>query len=247
MQFELKHEIHRGLFVLFCIFAFSFAACTLTGKPNEPTAFTQPAPSLTVTAICDPSESRIVCEDRLTAQHITPPASPLLDAEFLTAEAAYQTQLALRSIVVEPPITTPTPSFIILSSQEDGLVRVRTRSSYQELPLFEVTFVGAIWRPEATIDGPVLIHTTIDGCELYLQAGGMGMTETPIITQLELAGYPVEAREFRQSRLLSYGFSADGGYYAFRLDMPQGVSTSDVGKCRTDGEMVIGTFRLMAN
>lgn len=144
-------------------------------------------------------------------------------------------------------MTTPTPSFVLLSGEKQGVTHFRGRSGYQEHPLFEVMFADIIWRLEDTIDGPVLIHTIIDGCKLHLQAGGIGMTEAPIITQLELAGYPVEAREFRQSRLLSYGFSAGGGYYAFRLDMPQGVSTSDVVKCRTDGEMVIDTFLLVAN
>lgn len=119
------------------------------------------------------------------------------------------------------------------------------RSAYQERPLFEIEYAKDTWQLEEMGGDPVLVHTTIEDCRLFLMAGGMGMKEAPIITQQELAGYPVEVREFRQTGVISYGFSIDRSYYAFDLFFPPSAAESVIAECRSAGEIVLDTFRLI--
>jgi len=121
----------------------------------------------------------------------------------------------------------------------------RGRSAYQERPLFEIEYAEDAWRLEETTSGPALVHNTIEGCRLFLMAGGMGMEEAPIIVQQKFAGYPVEVREFRQTGMVSYGFSIGRSYYGFDLLFPSSASKSTVEECRSASEIVLDTFRLI--
>jgi hypothetical protein len=51
-------------------------------------------------------------------------------------------------------------------------------------------------------------------------------------------------REFRQSGVISYGFSVEGAYYGFSLLFPPDADESEVRECQVSGEAVLDTFRL---
>lgn len=120
----------------------------------------------------------------------------------------------------------------------------RGRSSYQELPRFEVAYPENVWRMVATDDGPVLVHSRITGCKLSLMAMGMGMPEAPQISQQELAGYTAEVRSFPHSGLISYGISAADGYYLFGIMLPENTGRATLTACQAAGEAVLNTFQL---
>jgi hypothetical protein len=236
----------KTLLLFLCVLAAGAITACATAEVNRPTVLSQAQTTSTPTStiVCDPSESRIVCEDRLASQKITPPPSPKLNAEFLTAEAEYHQKLLEWTPTPEPPITTPTPSYLLAAHPQEGLLIFRGRSAYQEHPRFEVTFDSHAWQLEDSQEGPVLIHHTVEGCRVVLMAIGRSMMEMPTIMQKELAGYPVEVRKFRQSGLISYGFSIERAYYAFVLLIPPDADDSAVKECQISGETVLDTFRL---
>lgn len=246
MFLKMQPAFSRTFLLFLCVLAAGAATACAPAEVNHPAVLLQAQTTLTPTStiVCGPSESRIVCEDRLASQTITPLPPPTLSAEFLTAEAEYQQNLLEWPPTPEPPITTPTPSYLLAPHSQEGLLIFRGRSAYQEHPRFEVTFDSNLWRLEEHEEGPVLIHRTIEGCRLVLMAIGRGMIEMPTILQKELAGYPVEVREFRQSGLISYGFSMEQAYYGFGLQIPPDAGDSAVKECQVSGERVLDTFRL---
>jgi hypothetical protein len=247
MPFGTQCTFSKTFLLLLSMLTAGVVAACATAEVNRPTVLlqAQATSTPTPTIVCDPSESRIVCEDRLASQKITPLPPPQLSAEFLTAEAEYQQNLLKWTPTPEPPTPTPIyfPYLLTPHPQEDLLI-FRGRSAYQEHPRFEVTFDSKLWRLEDSEEGPVLIHNTIEGCRVVLMAIGRGMIEMPTILQKELAGYPVEVREFRQSGFISYGFSIDEGYYPFLLSFMPGANESAARECQVAGEAVLDTFRL---
>lgn len=238
-------DFQNLLILLSMLLAFTASACTTVGNANRPIEskrIISPSPPV---AICEPGDPRIVCEDRWASQRITPLPPHTPSASFLTAEAEYGQLLGQLTLTPAPPTLTPTPSFLLLRGQKDGIMLYRGRSAYQERPLFEIEYAEETWRLEETNSGPVLVHNTIEGCQLFLEAGGMGMKEAPIITQQELAGYPVEVRKFRQTGRVSYGFSIGRSYYGFDLFFPPSAAESVIAGCRSAGEIVLDTFRLI--
>ncbi|HHW88299.1 MAG TPA: hypothetical protein GX400_19100 [Chloroflexi bacterium] len=243
---RIQCTFSKTLLLFLCVLVAGATTACAMNEVNRPTVLSQAQTTATPTPtiVCDPSESRIVCEDRLASQKITPPPPPELSAEFLTAEAEYQQNLLEWTPMPEPPITTPTPSYLLTPHPQEGLLIFRGRSAYQEHPRFEVTFDSNLWRLEEYEEGPVLIHRTIEGCRVVLMAIGRGMIEMPTILQKELAGYSVEVREFHQNGLISYGFSVERAYYAFVLLFPSDTDDSAVRECQVSGEAILDTFRL---
>jgi hypothetical protein len=238
-------DLPKLLIFFLMVFASTASACTMVGNANRPPeaerVISPPPPTVT----CEPGESRIVCEDRWASQRITPLPPHTPSASFLTAEAEYRQSLVRLTLTPEPPTPTPTPSWLVLQGQKEGMLLYRGRSAYQEHPRFEIEYAEDKWRLEGIHSDPVLVHNTIEGCRLFLRAGGMGMKEAPIIMQQEFAGYLVEVREFRQTGVISYGFSIDRSYYAFVLFFPPSAAQSVIAECRSAGEIVLDTFRLI--
>lgn len=222
------------------LLAVALSACT-TANNTSPTASGQLVVSPTPTPLCEPYESSIVCKDRLASQRITPVPPNTPSAVFLTAEAEYQQWLAQVTPTPWPPAPTPTPSYVLLPGLQAGALVLRSRSLYQEHPLFELVYAEEAWRLEDTDDGPVLVHNTIENCRLLWMSSPIDTPETPIIKQKKLAGYQIEVYEFHQTGVVSYGFSIDKNYYSFILY----ATGNSWNECQTAVETVLNTFRLV--
>lgn len=241
-------DSRKLLILLSMLLASTASACTTVGNTNRPIESERVISPSPPTPICEPYESEIVCQDRWASQRITPLPPHTPSASFLTAEAEYRQLLVQLTLTPRPTPTstpTPTPSFLVLPGQKEGMWVYRGRSAYQERPLFEVEYAEDAWRLGETDSGPVLVHNTIEGCRLFLMGVGMEMKEAPIIMQQELAGYPVEVREFRRTGTISYGFSINGSYYSFALYFLPSAAKNIVEECRSASEIVLDTFRLM--
>lgn len=184
--------------------------------------------------VCTPGESRIVCADR----------SAEFSAEALTSEANLATTIATTlttPVIFDPPKPTPFGFVMTYTLDAGSLVIFQGRSAYPKHLQFTVTFDSRLWN----LQEADLVNMAISGCTFSLVGMRNSMAEVPVITNSEVAGFPLEIRSFLQEGMVSYGLTdPDNSDFLFVLHVPVAGSEQEATDCRQMAETVLSTFQL---
>ncbi len=177
------------------------------------------------------------------ANVVTATSHATVSPSFLTEEAKYNATRK-EDQITPIPLPSPTISSAIVTAiqdtnQDTNLQVFEGQSGYQGRPRFQVSFSSQVWR---LVDS-TLQHQEITDCMFQLNAIAGGESGPMQQSEVQLAGYAWEVRNFPDAGVISYYTLTDNGEtFLFIVTYPRGMASETNNPCQTAGEVVLNTF-----